>query len=85
MKDVHEFLFDWISISLSWFLSLSENYIKLTKAMLLSVDSGGDFWFQVTNTPWGERVTFVFNPEYDVVAKPLHVSPFMVCYGAIVH
>lgn len=35
---------------------------------------------QVTNTPWGERVTFVFNPNSDVVAKPLHVSPFMVGY-----
>ncbi|RZR83336.1 hypothetical protein BHM03_00009939 [Ensete ventricosum] len=34
--------------------------------------------FQVTNTPWGERVSFVFCPGSDVVAKPLHVSPFMV-------
>ncbi|KAH9749465.1 hypothetical protein KPL70_005394 [Citrus sinensis] len=33
---------------------------------------------EVTNTPWGERVTFVFNPKSDLVAKPLHVSPFMV-------
>lgn len=32
---------------------------------------------QVTNTPWGERVTFVFNPEGDVSPKALHVSPFM--------
>ncbi|KAF3449944.1 hypothetical protein FNV43_RR06023 [Rhamnella rubrinervis] len=36
---------------------------------------------EVTNTPWGERVTFVFNPEHDVVAKPLHVSPFMDMLG----
>ncbi|XP_024356412.1 uncharacterized protein [Physcomitrium patens] len=32
---------------------------------------------EVTNTPWAERVTFLFNPESDLVAKPLHVSPFM--------
>ncbi|KAF7151660.1 hypothetical protein RHSIM_Rhsim02G0159200 [Rhododendron simsii] len=33
---------------------------------------------EVTNTPWGERVSFLFNPKTDLVAKPLHVSPFMV-------
>eukprot|EP00898_Chlorokybus_atmophyticus_P002650 jgi/Chlat1/3386/Chrsp23S03730 len=32
---------------------------------------------EVTNTPWGERVTFVFLPGTDSVPKPLHVSPFM--------
>ena len=32
----------------------------------------------MTNTPWGERVSFLFDPNVDVVAKPLHVSPFMV-------
>ncbi|XP_052291497.1 uncharacterized protein LOC102609914 isoform X2 [Citrus sinensis] len=36
---------------------------------------------EVTNTPWGERVTFVFNPKSDLVAKPLHVSPFMDMHG----
>ncbi|ERM99299.1 hypothetical protein AMTRI_Chr02g253840 [Amborella trichopoda] len=36
---------------------------------------------QVTNTPWGERVSFVFNPDSDSVAKPLHVSPFMDMLG----
>ncbi|XP_048331235.1 uncharacterized protein LOC125422875 isoform X2 [Ziziphus jujuba] len=36
---------------------------------------------EVTNTPWGERVTFVFNPQQDLVAKPLHVSPFMDMSG----
>ncbi|KAM6552073.1 hypothetical protein CsatB_001881 [Cannabis sativa] len=36
---------------------------------------------EVTNTPWGERVTFVFNPNSDLVAKPLHVSPFMDMFG----
>jgi DUF1365 family protein len=36
---------------------------------------------EVTNTPWGERVTFVFNPDSDLVAKPLHVSPFMDMLG----
>ncbi|KAH9287732.1 hypothetical protein KI387_031849, partial [Taxus chinensis] len=35
----------------------------------------------VTNTPWGERVSFVFNPNADLVAKPLHVSPFMDMLG----
>ncbi|EOY27676.1 Uncharacterized protein TCM_029462 isoform 2 [Theobroma cacao] len=32
---------------------------------------------EVTNTPWGERVRFVLDPNSDLVAKPLHVSPFM--------
>ncbi|KAG0565517.1 hypothetical protein M758_8G191400 [Ceratodon purpureus] len=32
---------------------------------------------EVTNTPWAERVTFLFAPGLDQVAKPLHVSPFM--------
>eukprot|EP00878_Enallax_costatus_P024533 GHUV01026186.1.p1 GENE.GHUV01026186.1~~GHUV01026186.1.p1 ORF type:complete len:306 (+),score=57.17 GHUV01026186.1:617-1534(+) len=32
---------------------------------------------EVTNTPWGERVTFLFNPEGDESPKALHVSPFM--------
>lgn len=41
-------------------------------------DPGG-ILMQVTNTPWGERVIFVFDPSSDLVAKPLHVSPFMVC------
>ena len=34
--------------------------------------------FQVTNAPWGERVSFVFDPHSDLVAKALHVCPFMV-------
>eukprot|EP00198_Chlamydomonas_reinhardtii_P007176 XP_001696512.1 predicted protein [Chlamydomonas reinhardtii] len=32
---------------------------------------------EVTNTPWNERVTFVFDPAGARVAKALHVSPFM--------
>jgi len=32
---------------------------------------------QVTNTPWGERVSFLFNPAGDTSPKALHVSPFM--------
>ncbi|KAG8634688.1 uncharacterized protein LOC110604557 [Manihot esculenta] len=36
---------------------------------------------EVTNTPWGERVIFVFDPSSDLVAKPLHVSPFMDMLG----
>ncbi|KAK4271856.1 hypothetical protein QN277_020486 [Acacia crassicarpa] len=37
---------------------------------------------EVTNTPWGERVSFTFNPESDLVAKALHVSPFMDMLGS---
>uniref|UniRef100_A0A1D1XGY3 ADP-ribosylation factor GTPase-activating protein 3 n=1 Tax=Anthurium amnicola TaxID=1678845 RepID=A0A1D1XGY3_9ARAE len=36
---------------------------------------------EVTNSPWGERVSFVFDPRSDLVAKPLHVSPFMDMLG----
>ncbi|WOK97094.1 hypothetical protein Cni_G05802 [Canna indica] len=36
---------------------------------------------EVTNTPWGERVCFIFSPGTDVVTKPLHVSPFMDMLG----
>ncbi|CAD6221170.1 unnamed protein product [Miscanthus lutarioriparius] len=32
---------------------------------------------EVTNTPWGERVMFTFQPGSDLISKPLHVSPFM--------
>lgn len=32
---------------------------------------------EVTNTPWNERVTFVFGPNGDVVPKSLHVSPLI--------
>ncbi|CAI7767269.1 unnamed protein product, partial [Closterium sp. NIES-53] len=31
----------------------------------------------VSNTPWTDRVTFLFAPLLDHVPKPLHVSPFM--------
>ncbi|EFJ18086.1 hypothetical protein SELMODRAFT_178500 [Selaginella moellendorffii] len=36
---------------------------------------------EVTNTPWAERVTFAFDPQSDMVPKPLHVSPFMDMQG----
>lgn len=36
---------------------------------------------EVTNTPWGERVTFVFDPAGDTVPKSLHVSPLMDMQG----
>lgn len=36
---------------------------------------------EVTNTPWGEKVLFTFHPGSDLVAKPLHVSPFMDMAG----
>lgn len=32
---------------------------------------------EVTNTPWGERVTFCFRPGEEEVPKALHVSPLM--------
>lgn len=32
---------------------------------------------QVTNTPWGDRVIFLFDPNGQLVPKSLHVSPFM--------
>ncbi|KAL4448927.1 hypothetical protein ABPG77_007644 [Micractinium sp. CCAP 211/92] len=32
---------------------------------------------EVTNTPWAERVTFLFRPGGETVPKALHVSPLM--------
>lgn len=32
---------------------------------------------EVTNTPWGDRVTFLFRPDGEHVPKSLHVSPLM--------
>ena len=32
---------------------------------------------EVTNTPWNERVTFIFDPAGDTVPKSLHVSPLI--------
>nr|GMD05355.1 TBC1 domain family member 14 like [Ipomoea batatas] len=37
---------------------------------------------EVTNTPWGERISFLFNPDSDMVAKALHVSPFNDMLGS---
>lgn len=36
---------------------------------------------EVTNTPWGGRVTFLFDPEGASVPKSLHVSPMMDMKG----
>ncbi|KAL8103375.1 hypothetical protein AgCh_027804 [Apium graveolens] len=36
---------------------------------------------EVTNSPWGEQVRFIFNPNSDLVAKSLHISPFMDMLG----
>lgn len=36
---------------------------------------------EVTNTPWGERVVFNFEPTGQRVPKALHVSPFMDMLG----
>lgn len=35
-------------------------------------------YIQASNTPWGESVTFVFNPSSDLVPKSEYISPFMV-------
>ncbi|KAI8107379.1 hypothetical protein M9435_002410 [Picochlorum sp. BPE23] len=32
---------------------------------------------EVTNTPWADRVTFLFRPDGESVPKSLHVSPLM--------
>ncbi|GBF99295.1 hypothetical protein Rsub_12055 [Raphidocelis subcapitata] len=44
---------------------------------------------EVTNTPWGDRVRFVFRPGGDQTPKALHVSPFMdmdnTCFGFMPH
>ena len=32
---------------------------------------------EVTNTPWGATVTFLFRPDGQQVPKAMHVSPFM--------
>ena len=36
---------------------------------------------EVTNTPWGERVTFLFEPCGETTPKALHVSPLMDMKG----
>lgn len=45
--------------------------------MPVSLPASPHYVTQVTNTPWGERVTFMFNPAGDASPKALHVSPFM--------
>lgn len=35
------------------------------------------FFIKVTNTPWGEKVWFMFDPKGSSIPKALHVSPFM--------
>ena len=45
-----------------------------------SAACGGDLKVciaEVTNTPWGARVTFLFDPAGQDVPKSMHVSPFM--------
>ena len=36
---------------------------------------------EVTNTPWGERVTFIFDPRGESTPKAMHVSPLMDMKG----
>ncbi|KAI3470196.1 hypothetical protein Pfo_026859 [Paulownia fortunei] len=36
---------------------------------------------EASNTPWGESVTFVFNPSSDLVPKSEYISPFMDMLG----
>ena len=44
---------------------------------LSSLHAATLFDVQVTNTPWGGKVVFAFDPAGDAVPKCLHVSPFM--------
>ncbi|KAH6785555.1 hypothetical protein C2S51_038010 [Perilla frutescens var. frutescens] len=37
---------------------------------------------EASNTPWGESVTFVFNPSCDLVPKSEYISPFMDMHGS---
>ncbi|XP_042002120.1 uncharacterized protein LOC121751438 [Salvia splendens] len=37
---------------------------------------------EASNTPWGESVTFVFNPSSDLVPKSEYISPFMDMLGS---
>ncbi|XP_051133417.1 uncharacterized protein LOC127253046 [Andrographis paniculata] len=36
---------------------------------------------EASNTPWGQSVTFVFNPSFDSVPKSEYISPFMDMLG----
>jgi len=89
MKNFHYFFQFYKIMSPSRYLESAETLCK-GLVLLLSVGCLGPYFavftilqfffgFQVTNTPWGERVSFVFDPHSDLVAKALHVSPFMVC------
>ncbi|KAG5568345.1 hypothetical protein H5410_064634, partial [Solanum commersonii] len=70
--------------SFLWTIPPSVGYVQNPLSLYYCYDTEGSLQnlkkciAEVTNTPRGERVSFLFNPNSDVVAKSLHVSPFMV-------
>ena len=59
---------------------ISAGYIQNPISVYYCHDAAGRLQLciaEVTNTPWAERVTFLFRPEGETVAKSLHVSPLM--------
>ncbi|KAG5607662.1 hypothetical protein H5410_029154 [Solanum commersonii] len=80
-----QFLIDGENIVVIFLLTIppSVGYVQNPLSLYYCYDTEGSLQnlkkciAEVTNTPWGERVSFLFNPNSDVVAKSLHVSPFM--------
>lgn len=59
---------------------ISAGYMQNPISVYYCHDAAGQLQLciaEVTNTPWAERVTFLFRPEGETVAKSLHVSPLM--------
>ena len=59
---------------------ISAGYIQNPISVYYCHDAAGQLQLciaEVTNTPWAERVTFLFRPKGETVAKSLHVSPLM--------
>ncbi|KAH0676664.1 hypothetical protein KY285_024465 [Solanum tuberosum] len=84
-----KFLIDGENIVVIFLLTIppSVGYVQNPLSLYYCYDTEGSLQnlkkciAEVTNTPWGERVSFLFNPNSDVVAKSLHVSPFMDMLG----
>lgn len=59
---------------------VSAGYTQNPISVYYCKETGGSLWHcvaEVTNTPWGERVTFLFHSEGQDVPKAMHVSPLM--------
>ena len=59
---------------------ISAGYSQNPISVYYCLDATGDLNMciaEVTNTPWGARVTFLFRPGGQDVPKAMHVSPFM--------